>query len=291
MLSEVCGKHRSVIWRKVGDEPFAVVRLPGVSETFYNLESGCPIRSRYIQPKPTIMQQTTAIPYGRISIFFVFILALLTWGFYRTYIIFFPSFKGFSSVQHFHGAMMMTWMTMLIIQPLLIRFNKITIHRTIGKLSFVLAPLLIVSIFLITKMVYVREDPPLPHDIKIGEMALSLSNLLAFAFLYSMAIANRRYTYAHMRYMIGTSLLMIGPGLGRALIIYFNVPGEKAIDYVLYLEVVIAAAIMFNDVIHKRSFRATFIVLGAVGCMCLLWKFRMGALWQNIGEFVAKNLF
>ena len=237
------------------------------------------------------MQQSTTIPYGRISLFFVFVLALITWGFYKTYLIFFPSFTGFSFVQHFHGAMMMTWMAMLIIQPLLIHFNKVSIHRIIGRLSFVIAPLLVVSIFLVTKMVYFRVDPPLPQDLKIGEMALSLSNLFAFTFLYIMAIANRRYTYAHMRYMIGTSLLMIGPGLGRALIIYFNVPGEKAIDTVLYLEVIIAAAIMFNDIIRRRSFKATLIVLIAVGCMCLLWTFRMGPLWQAIGEFIAKNLF
>src|ERR1044072_6974867 len=125
------------------------------------------------------MQQTTTIPYGRISLFFVFILALITWGFYKTYLIFFPSFKGFSTVQHFHGAMMITWMAMLIIQPLLIGFNKISIHRIVGKLSFVVAPLLVVSIFLVTKMVYWREDPPLPHDVRVGEMALTVFNILS----------------------------------------------------------------------------------------------------------------
>jgi len=236
------------------------------------------------------MQQAITIPYRRISLFFVFILALITWGFYKTYIIFFPSFKGFSNVQHFHGAMMMTWMTMLIVQPLLIHFNKISIHRIIGKLSFVIAPLVIVSIFLVARMGYLR-DTTLPHDVGIGELALSLSNLFAFAFLYAMAIANRRYTYAHMRYMIGTSLLMIGPGLGRALIIYFNVPGETAIDTVLYLEAAIAAAMMINDMLRKRSFKATFIVFIAILTACLLWTFRMGSLWQTIGEFIAKNLF
>ena len=186
---------------------------------------------------------------------------------------------------------MMIWMAMLIVQPLLIRFNKVSIHRIIGKLSFVIAPLLVVSIFLVTKMVYLRADPPMSHEERVGDMALSLSNLFAFAFIYMMAIANRRYTYSHLRYMIGTSLLMIGPGLGRALTIYFNVPGEQSTDAVLYLEVLIAAAFMINDVLRKRSFKATLIVLIAVGCMCLLWKFRMGALWQTIGEFIAKNLF
>jgi hypothetical protein len=237
------------------------------------------------------MQQTTAIPYQRISLFFVFILALLTWGFYKTYLIFFPSFKGFSSVQHFHGAMMITWMLMLIVQPLLIRFNKISIHRIIGKLSFVVAPLLIVSIFLVTRMVYLRPDPPLPHDVRIGQTALSLSNIFAFAFLYILAIANRRYTYSHLRFMIGTSLLMIGPGLGRALIIYFHIAPERAIDYVIYLEVAIAAALMVNDIMRKQSFKATGLVFIAVASVCLLWTFRMGSLWQSIGEFIAKNLF
>ena len=135
---------------------------------------------------------------------------------------------------------MMTWMTMLIVQPLLIHFNKIPVHRIIGKLSFVIAPLVIVSIFLIARMGYLR-DSTVPHDLGIGELALSLSNLFAFAFLYAMAIANRRYTYAHMRYMIGTALLMIGPGLGRALIIYFHIPGNRAVDTVLYLEAGVAS--------------------------------------------------
>jgi hypothetical protein len=237
------------------------------------------------------MQQTSTIPYGRISLFFVFILILITWGFYKTYIIFFPSFPNFSKVQHFHGAMMMTWMIMLIVQPLLIRFGKLNIHRVIGKLSFVVAPLLLVSIFLITKMAYFRADPPLPHTVRVGQLSLSLSNLFSFALLYILAIVNRRNTYDHMRYMIGTSLLMIGPGLGRALIIYYNVAPETAIDYVIYLEVTIAAVIMTNDIVRKQSFKATALVFAAVVTVCLLWTFRMGSVWQSIGEFITSNLF
>jgi len=114
------------------------------------------------------MESTQTIPYRGISFFFIFILALITWGFYKTYIIFFPSFTGFNNVQHFHGAMMMTWMVFLIVQPLLIRSGKVTIHRAIGKLSYVIAPLLIVSIFLASRMVYQRSEPVLPHEEKIA---------------------------------------------------------------------------------------------------------------------------
>jgi hypothetical protein len=93
------------------------------------------------------MENTQSVPYGRISLFFVIVLAFITWGFYKTYIIFFPSFTGFNNLQHFHGAMMMIWMGFLIVQPLLIRSGKVTTHRAVGKLSYVIAPLLMVSIF------------------------------------------------------------------------------------------------------------------------------------------------
>jgi len=161
------------------------------------------------------MEKSQAIPYRGISLFFVLVMAVITWGFYKTYIIFFPSFTGFNNVQHFHGAMMVTWMLFLIVQPLLIRSGKITIHRTIGKLSYVIAPLLIVSIFLASRMVYHRPEPILPHEERIAGIALSIPFMFAFAILYSLAIINRKNTYQHMRYMIAGALVLLGPTVGR----------------------------------------------------------------------------
>src|SRR6185503_6466091 len=85
-------------------------------------------------------------------------------------------------------------------------------------------PLLIVSIYLLSKMVYHRAiSSSLPMPDVIAGMALSVPRLLAFAILYALAIINKRNTFNHMRYMIGTALLMIGPGLGRGLI-HFELP-------------------------------------------------------------------
>ena len=237
------------------------------------------------------MESTQTIPYRGISLFFIFILALLTWGFYKTYIIFFPSFTGFNSVQHFHGAMMMIWMAFLIVQPLLIRAGKLTIHRAIGKSSYIIAPLLVVSIFLVSRMVYQRPEPVLPHEEKIGLIALSIPGLFAFAILYSLAITNTAETYKHMRYMIGTSLLMIGPGLGRALIIYYNLSLQDAVNYTNYLSMIIAAVLMVNDIIKKRSYTPFAIVLLIILITHLIWNFRYSGLWQSVGEGFAKIFF
>lgn len=236
------------------------------------------------------MQQPSAVPYNRISLFFVLILAVITWGFYKTYIIFFPSFEGFTFVQHFHGAMMMIWMLFLILQPLLIRYNKVSVHRIIGKISFFIAPLLMASIFLVNRLSYLRPVPGLSHEEKIAEIALTFPYIFAFGILYSLAIINRRNTYHHLRYMIGTSILMIGPGLGRALMVYYNYTLSEAVQFHNYVILSIAALLFLNDLLKKRSYRAFVTVLIVVICICLIWESR-NTLWQPVGEFIAKNFF
>lgn len=236
------------------------------------------------------MENLQTIPYRRISFLFVLLLAVISWGFYKTYIIFFPSFTGFVFAQHFHGAMMMTWMIFLIVQPLLIRSGKIKIHRAIGKLSFLIAPLLVTSIFLVTRMVYFRPDSP-SHQEKIAEIALPTPLMIAFAVFYILAIINRKNTTAHMRYMIGTSLLMIGPGLARALIIYYNYSSDASIIFCDLLSIGIAALLLLSDIIKRRPYIPYTIVLIGITLSYLIWEARYSAFWQNTGEFIAKNLF
>jgi len=240
------------------------------------------------------MQPTTSrshVPYGRVSLFFFLILLVVTWGFYKTYIIFFPSFQGFRPVQHFHGAMMMIWMALLIIQPLLIRAGRLSIHRLIGRLSFIIAPLVVLSMFLITKFSYYKPVPPLSHQEKIGGLALQAIDIAQFALFYCLAIINRRNTYNHMRYMIGTAVMMIGPGLGRAFIVYYNIPFDAAIAYIFYVEIAVCAAFLLSDILRKGSFRANAIVLSAIVVHFLLWEFRLHQPWQSIGGLIAAYLF
>ena len=46
---------------------------------------------------------------------------------------------------HFHGIMMGIWCIMLIAQSLLIRLKQFKLHAIIGGMSYLIAPLLIVS--------------------------------------------------------------------------------------------------------------------------------------------------
>jgi hypothetical protein len=240
-----------------------------------------------MQPAATPSQT----PYIRVSLFFFLVWLVLTWGFYRTYLIFFPSFTGFKPVQHLHGAIMMTWMGLLIIQPLLIRAGKISIHRLLGKLSYIIAPLVVVSMFLITKFGYYKAVPPMTHLEKVGKLSLQSFDILEFVVFYSLAIVYKRNTYNHMRYMIGTGIIMIGPGLGRGLGVFFHIPFNASTTFVLFAEAAIAAAFLLSDVYRKRSYRANAVVLALLLAHCIFWVFRMNQPWQGIGESIVNYLF
>jgi hypothetical membrane protein len=64
--------------------------------------------------------------------------------------------------------------------------------------------------------------------------------------------------------MIGTAIMMIGPGLGRALIIYYQVPFPTAVSYIFYVEMAIAAAFLSSDILRKKSYMANTIVLSVI---------------------------
>jgi hypothetical protein len=135
----------------------------------------------------------------------------------KTCIIFFPSFTGFTAVHHFHGIMMSAWIIILIVQPIFIASGKQSIHNFIGKTTYVIAPLVVVSLFLISKFNYLKSVSTLPPNVSIGTIALNIPATVAFILFYSLAIIYRHKTYHHMRFMIGTAVLLTGPGLVRIL--------------------------------------------------------------------------
>jgi hypothetical protein len=229
--------------------------------------------------------------YRLTSLFFVLILFVVLWGFYRTYFSFFPNFSGFQTAQHFHGIMMMLWLLMLIVQPLLILSGRTSWHRVLGKTSYVIAPLVALSIYLVTRMSYYKLLPEAGEIPAIGSGALQFPLMIAFLLFWGLAIRNRRVTPVHMRYMIGTSVLMIGPGLGRALIIYFGYPFDTAVNIVNYLAMAIIAVLMIIDLARKKSFSTYLTILITLICCHLIFIFRAGSFWQTVGGWIARNLY
>ena len=212
-------------------------------------------------------------------------------GFDKTYIVHFPQFKGFQWEQHFHGFMLMSWFLMLIIQPLLIRYNKRNIHRNIGKLGYVLAPLVCYSIFLVTRMVYLREIKNRPLESVLGQLSLDIPTIFIFGLFFALAMINRKDSAVHMRYMIATSLLMIGPGVGRALIIFGGIPFPIAVSIVYYISEALAVLFLLNDIRKRNNFKPFLTITIVLIINHLCWAFQNQAWWQAIAKWFVTHAF
>lgn len=235
--------------------------------------------------------------YRNIFLFFVGILLLVTWGFYKSYLMHFPNFEGdyyfggsgLTFIQHIHGALMLLWICFLIIQPLLIKNRFYNIHRTIGIVSYFLVPLLLFSIFMVQETSYYRV-----LSLSTPEEAIATINgiayIPAFALFYSLAIANKKNIPNHMRYMIGTSLLFINPALSRALFVFFGMAasGFAVSDYGAMAVVVF---LIGYDYYYKKNYKPYLVILVGLLSIHLIWVFRYTHILQSIGGKFASNLF
>ena len=92
--------------------------------------------------------------YKNLSLFFIGILSIVILGFFKTYFGQFPTFNKVTNIQHIHGLLFLLWFIMLVIQPILIKKRKYKWHVIIGKVSYFLVPLIIISTFFIAKELY-----------------------------------------------------------------------------------------------------------------------------------------
>jgi hypothetical protein len=149
--------------------------------------------------------------------FFVVFLALTVWAFWPSY--FSRLFEQPTLLHHAHGVVLALWLVMLVVQAQLIRTQRRSLHRQIGKLSYVLAPavVLLTAIFVHQRMAPALAGfPELPAP-ALHSLALMLLSLVAFALFYGFAIAKRRDSHAHARWMVCTVFPMFTPVTDRLL--------------------------------------------------------------------------
>ena len=132
---------------------------------------------------------------------------------------------------HLHGLSLFLWALMLIAQPWLIRSGRWKVHRRLGRVSFVLAPMVVVSTLLLMRhrLASVQDYNQIYFSfIQAGLIAL-------FAIAYAQAIRYRRTAAIHARYMVCTALTMVDPIVARLLDNYLDVPpvAEQFATFVL----------------------------------------------------------
>lgn len=226
--------------------------------------------------------------YNYIWILFITILAFVFLGFFKSYFSLYSTFEKIPSSHHFHTFLFLLWFAMLFIQPFLIKRGKFKLHRLLGKFSYVLVPLLIISVFIITKNQYHREIALYPRSQCIAHLIIPLPQLVIFVAMYILAILHVKNTGYHMRYIIGTSLVLIGPGLGRALISLVGISFQQSVQLSFLVTEFILAGLIYYDLKKGNGYKPYAVLLIIFLCCHLGWFFMpQSLLWQTLcGKFV-----
>ncbi|MGB3844960.1 MAG: adenylate cyclase [Sphingopyxis sp.] len=163
---------------------------------------------------------------------------------------------------HLHGAAMLAWLGLLIVQPMLAMRGDMAQHRRLGRIGGGLAAFIVLlGIFTGCAALALHRFPPFfapPYF-----LALTATESIVFGAMVWSAIRRRRTTDSHRRLMIGATIIILEPALGRLLPIPIMGPwAEPAVALGQLAVVVIVAA--YDRRTLGQVHRATWIVAAVV---------------------------
>jgi len=135
---------------------------------------------------------------------------------------------------------------MLFSQAMLAKNGRIELHRKIGKLSYLLVPLILVGFALVTNYGQLKQKAP---DL----LGASIFDGSLFVLFYALAIIYKKNSDYHAKYMILSAVPFINPGLGRFLSPAVSLPVE-------FLLILILLMIAY---IKKKPYRPFLVALGS----------------------------
>jgi hypothetical protein len=175
--------------------------------------------------------------YRNVGYFLLALLPIFIAGFWIPYFSEIPRFDPAITVPvHLHALLLFVWIVLLIVQPLAIRNGAFGLHRILGRISFVLMPLIVVSAL---AMIHKEYHENLAGGTRSGDALaaefLSICQLALLGIFYCSALVHirRREAAAHMRYMICVALVLLPAGLARTFGYWFDVRQSLSQTYCL----------------------------------------------------------
>ena len=223
--------------------------------------------------------------YRNTAILIILIMFGIQWGFYQVYTSQFPNFVDKTVTIHVHGVVLMMWMVLLIVQPLLISTGRTKLHRKIGQVSWVLGPIVIFMLFLVGRNSYLRHTDA-PQNEMLENIVLDMRGWISFAIFWALAMIYRKDSASHMRYMIATGVIGIGPGVGRGLI-SVGVDFGTAITITDTVEVLIPSILLGYDIYKKKNYKPSLIIFIVFLIGGFLWQIRATDAWQSFAKTYA----
>ena len=206
------------------------------------------------------------MPFDQAGYAFIGLLIIAFIGFMPTY--FYEPVvlgqAGFNGYVHLHAVMMITWLLILIAQPFLIRSGQRKWHHRIGTFSYFFFPLLVLSMVLMMNAGLKGEELPVDGM----ELWLPLKDLLIIVPCFAAAMYFRKQPALHARFIIGSTMQLIEPGLARASMYYIDWPSPM-MGYLLTIIIidVILIILIVKDRKAKQGRWVFPLVLAGILCI------------------------
>jgi len=163
---------------------------------------------------------------------------------------------------HLHGLAMLGWLALFISQNRLAASGNLALHRTLGWLgAFLVCAIVGLASFSGVMAIALHRVPPFFPDAYF--LPLTQIGTLTFAGLIFAGVANRRDTQTHRRLMMGGTIAILEPALGRLLPMpILGLTGEWII---LVIQLGFVGAIALQDRktlgrIHPATFSAGLVI-------------------------------
>lgn len=158
--------------------------------------------------------------YKNTGNYFLILILFIALGFYYPYFSLFPQFEPITTTVHIHAISLMLWTLILITQPILIRYKKYKAHKTIGKVTYFLIPVVVLTCAGVMRQQYYDGiERKLTSAQSLKALFVSFTQLFSIIIFYILAIVNvlKGNIAFHMRYMICLFFQFIPPTFGRTL--------------------------------------------------------------------------
>lgn len=193
-------------------------------------------------------------------------------------------------VVHLHGITFISWMTLLMVQTCLINARNVALHRSLGTFGIALATAVLFTGGLISLLGMSTGDNTAPFFYDL--MYLSVTALLGFGFLFTLAIRNTRRPDNHRRLILFATIPLLPPGINRM----YQVLGQ--LDYLpviaTYLTMAaIATAILVHEWRTTGRISNTSKIGGAVvfGQQLLHWPVSSSAAFVDLTDFLSSLIY
>lgn len=217
------------------------------------------------------------ILFPKITFLLLLLIPLTFFGFNPTY---FSKIFNTDLVYHAHALFMLLWVAMAIVQPLLIHKKKTALHKTVGKASYVIMPMVFITSYLIIKHTYYNfintrvveaqqsAEVFTPDQLNVMAASYVMIGVVYIIWLfvfYVLAVISRKKIVHHSTFMFAAILTLLGPTIDR--IMYqvtmlfggsFNVFVENA---VFALNLSILSALLLYQKKKGTNFNPALIAL------------------------------